>query len=140
MYHWDPTRQKDFILSVLQHDFRTSTEGFSQLAEKMQPLEEEKCAATSVDAELAFCSVSVIGATVLGALQHIDAISASEPRALLLEEAGEHYSTSTPSPPPSHGRSYLRKLERALQHIVAISASEPRALLLEEAGEVFVVS
>eukprot|EP00798_Chlamydomonas_sp_ICE-L_P029714 gene29714-5148_t len=68
---------------------RRTTDAFSKLMEDIQPLEAEDTTAFTLDEEQVYRSVSVIGATVQGALQRMDAIAASEPRALVLEEAGE---------------------------------------------------
>eukprot|EP00798_Chlamydomonas_sp_ICE-L_P026391 gene26391-17485_t len=80
MDRWDTHRRKALVLCVIQHDFRTTTDAFSELMDKMQPLEAEDSVAFALDSEEAYRS---------GALQRIDAIAASEPRALVLEEAGE---------------------------------------------------
>jgi|AntRauMFilla1563_2_1112583.scaffolds.fasta_scaffold310004_1 hypothetical protein len=53
------------------------------------PLQETLSMARSVDHTAALKSVSVVGATVLSALIHMDAIAASHPKAILFEEAAE---------------------------------------------------
>lgn len=78
-----------YVLSLLQHEVRARTGINLEIAAELSEVHKEAEAAQQEAQAVALRSVPVIGATMMGALLHMEAISAAEPAALLLEEAGE---------------------------------------------------
>ncbi|KAL3794308.1 hypothetical protein HJC23_012433 [Cyclotella cryptica] len=89
MWCWGDESKKNFILSVLQNEFHEITEKFLDLGIDLPALK-DAVKESRIKSEINILkSASVIGSTVVGVLLNIDALSASRPEVLILEEAGE---------------------------------------------------
>ncbi|KAL7522470.1 hypothetical protein ACHAWX_007163 [Stephanocyclus meneghinianus] len=89
MWSWGEESKRNFILLVLHNEFREITERFLDLSNDLPALK-DSVKESRIKCEINLLkSASVIGSTVLGVLLNIDALSASRPEVLLLEEAGE---------------------------------------------------
>jgi len=81
--------KESLLLNILRNEFRFLTSQFLELDKRYDKLL-DNAKTTRVENEgNALRSVAVIGSTLVGSILNMDAISAAQPTALLLEEAGE---------------------------------------------------
>ena len=83
------TSSVDFVLWVLRSEFRTIQSLISSLAADLNDAQLDHAAASVANNINILRSVPVIGATILGAISNMEAIRATSPTTLLIEEAAE---------------------------------------------------
>jgi hypothetical protein len=86
---WSHQRKMAFLLGLLLGECRRMFGQFETLQGELEEVSEVTSFSRAAEDGFLLSGAAVIGATVIGALLHLDAIGAAKPIALIIEEAAE---------------------------------------------------